>query len=67
MKKFLYLILYLINFFLTFFIFSTVSLGIQKNALIGSIIFLLIIGIIFLLLTILFYKLYKKAKNNQNK
>ena len=62
MKKFLYLILYLINFILTFFVFSTVSLGIQKNALLGSIIILLIMGVIFLLLSILFYKLYKKEK-----
>ena len=62
MKKVFFLLAYLLNFFLTFFCFSTTMLGIRQEAYFVSIIFLVLMTIIFLFLTILFYKLYKKSK-----
>lgn len=62
MKKMFYLIMCLIFLLLTFFFGSTALLGIRSYAYIGSIILLAIFSIVFLLLTVLFYKLYKKSK-----
>ena len=65
MKKVLFLILYLICFLLTCLFASTTFLGINSSAYMGSIILLAILTAIFLTLTILLFKAYKKAKEKK--
>ena len=62
MKKTIFLILYLLFILLTFLFASTTFTGISHSAYIGSNILLAFLSIVFLALTILFYKLYKKEK-----
>ena len=62
MKKVFFLIVYLLFFFLTAFVASAAFLGVRSNANLGSIAILFALATAFLLLTITFYKLYKKQK-----
>ena len=65
MKKTIFLILYLLFILLTFLFASTTFTGISHSAYIRSISLLAFLPIVFLAMTILFYKLYKKGKAEQ--
>ncbi len=62
MKKYMSLIGYIICFILSAFLLTTTFAGIKQSAYIGSVILLAILSIVFIILTILLYKVYRKNK-----
>ena len=62
LKKYISLIGYLIFFLLSGFMVTATISGLQQGVYIGSVVFLLILSLIFIGITILLYKIYRKNK-----